>query len=110
MHRKERKREEFKRKQKRGESMNRYQFNQSLILTEENNFIEKECHLSLLVNEKGIRRRTIVQLLEKVSKAYGVILLEERKQAKRERTKTAGSKKKKKDVPKLFLCQGERGE
>lgn len=90
--------------------MRRYQLEQGFILTDEDNIKEKECHLSFLVNEDGMRRGSMLKLLDEVAGVYGRLLKEEKKQYKKEEQEWRKRFRVEREIKERILQQRERGE
>lgn len=89
--------------------MNRYQLDQGFVITDENNIIEKECHLSLLVSVEEMKRGRILKLFHDVVEAYGNLLKEERKQYEAEEEEWRKRFQVEKEIREQVLQQREQG-
>lgn len=97
-------------KKKEGKEMGRYQLEQSFVITDEENRKEKECRLSFLIHEDGMRRGRMLNLLEEVAGIYRGLLKEEREQYKREEKEWRKRFHVEREIKERILQQRKQGE
>lgn len=90
--------------------MKRYQLEQGFVITDEENITEKECRLSFLIHEEGMRRGRMLKLLDEVAGIYRGLLKEEREQYKREEKEWKKRFHVEKEIKERILQQRKQGE
>lgn len=90
--------------------MKRYQLEQGFVITDEENITEKECRLSFLVHEEGMRRGRMLKLLDEVAGIYRGLLKEEREQYKREEKEWKKRFHVEREIKERILQQRKQGE